>query len=446
MNNFTLSDLSFIADNYDLDAVNIRDEIRIAGGHATNFSELDDAWTNLNSALSGETWFDTVNHSMEFFKALSATNESISVCPSLDTVTEPNTGVFATIGGVAMTDGRIYCVPYNADGGSRPAVIYNPYTNEWETPTGSFPAGVSYYGACVLTDGRIYMAGAKSVSTTTARIYDPANDTFITPTGSFANTTHPFYAVLMRDGRVFLPPNAAIINRARIYDPSLDTLTALSAAIPIPPGYTGSNSLVGFGTSLLLPSGDIFILGNVIVPDAGSPYIYALIYNTTDGVFTGVTSSALSGTAGSGVGGAILIDDSRIFCGPASISGLIWVYNWVTNSTETLLDDTEWLPDALTSNFGNPKLMPDGRVFMTPSTGVAKIFDPGTNIVSSIPDISYLAVARTCAGAVNSIDGDIICLPGFNANTVDGTHITRYTPKAVGFREVQCLSPFINRK
>jgi hypothetical protein len=120
-----------------------------------------------------------------------------------------------------MSDGRVFCVPYNATS----ARIYDPASDTLITPTGTYPGTGAFIGGALLPDGRIYCVPYGSTS---ARIYDPVADSLTTPTGTFPASSSSGGVVLL-DGRVFCAPRTA---SARIYNggyPAQTSARVLSA-------------------------------------------------------------------------------------------------------------------------------------------------------------------------------------------------------------------------
>ena len=80
--------------------------------------------------------------------------------------------------------------------------------------SGSFPGGLAYVGGVLLSDGRVFCVPHNA---TQARTYDPSTNTvsLVGSSGSFPGTYAYAGGVLLSDGRVFCVPYNA--TRARVY-------------------------------------------------------------------------------------------------------------------------------------------------------------------------------------------------------------------------------------
>ena len=72
------------------------------------------------------------------------------------------------------------------------------------TPAGTYPGSNAFYGGVILSDGRVFCV---PFNTTSARIYDPATNTLTTPAGTYPGSGAFIGGVLLPDGRVFFVPS-----------------------------------------------------------------------------------------------------------------------------------------------------------------------------------------------------------------------------------------------
>ena len=121
--------------------------------------------------------------------------------------TYPGTGAFA--GGVLLSNGKVFCVPYN----STTARIYDPVTDTVTTPSGTYPGTFgAFQGGVLLPNGKVFCVPNAATS---ARIYDPVTDTLTTLSGTYSGITG---GTLLLSGKVFCVPGNS--TTARIYDPT----------------------------------------------------------------------------------------------------------------------------------------------------------------------------------------------------------------------------------
>lgn len=115
------------------------------------------------------------------------------------TVTTPSwSGSGGFVGGIPLKNGDIFCVPAY---GRTTALIYEPLTNTYRTPSGTYPAPGETSSGRLLPDGRVFIAPRGATS---AYVYDPDTDTVSTLPG-FTSTYYQG-VVLLGDGRVFMAP------------------------------------------------------------------------------------------------------------------------------------------------------------------------------------------------------------------------------------------------
>ena len=114
--------------------------------------------------LTADYWFPPTPYS--YFELIRSTNYG-TPADTLTTPTGSYLGGGAFYGGVLLSDGRVFCVPYN----SATARIYNPTTDTLTIPTGSYPGGGAFVGGVLLSDGRVFCVPYNSGA---ARIYGDA--------------------------------------------------------------------------------------------------------------------------------------------------------------------------------------------------------------------------------------------------------------------------------
>jgi hypothetical protein len=205
-----------------------------------------------------------------------------------DTVSDTiqlTTVVDAFAGSILLTDGRVFCVPFNSTVG----IIYDPVTNTVFTSSVTYPGNQSFNGGTLLPDGRVFLAPWNSGQ---ARIYNPFNDTVAVTAGTWG---HHISAVLMSSGVVFLAPFD--IGQARVYDYVTNVVANANF----------NNTVAsGFANPILMPDGRVFC-----VPYASTT---ARIYDPyTDTVITPpITFSGVSSTYNTGV----MMNDGRIYLTP----------------------------------------------------------------------------------------------------------------------------------
>jgi hypothetical protein len=296
-----------------------------------------------------------------------------------NTVFTPSVNFNGFIGGVLMTDGRVFCIPHTATS----AAIYNPNTDTISTiPFWSNPY---FSGGVLLRDGRVFCIPSYGG---TARIYNPANDT-ITDVNGFPGGNHISGGVVLSDGRVFCVPNFG--TTARIYDPTTNTITTPNGTYP-----TGQP----FSNGVLLPDGRVFC-----VPfNSTTARIYDPITDTVttpNGTYPG--SKAFTG--------GVLLPDGRVFCVPA---------NSVTPRIYDPATDTLTTPNV---NIGGSEaffgavLLPNGNVFCVPRmVSSAAIYNPANNQVSYTESLGEEQNGyNRFFGGVLLLDGRVFCVPKSNS-------------------------------
>ena len=403
------------------------------------------------------------------------------------------TGTATFSGGVLLTDGRVFCVPYNTSttGTTNRAYIYNPSTNTWSTTsamTGLGAGTATFSGGVRLSDGRVFLVPYNTSTTGTtnkAYIWNPTNDTWATTSNSLTGVSTAYSGgVLLSDGKVLLVPynSSSLSRRAAIYNPTANTWSysysylalsstayqgaltlsdgkvflipnAVAATHIIDPSYGGTIDLTESNTSgvnscygcVIIPTTDYSgatYYKILMVPHTSTfGYVYDLLTNTlsktwdtfpgTDAFRGGVllkdgrvflvpsnsttariydvrynTTTVPSGTyPGTGAfTGGVLLPDGRVFCVPGS-STTARIYDPVAN---TLTTPSGAYPGS--SAFTGGVLLPDGRVFCVPSNSTsARIYDPVSNSVTT-PSGTYAGSTAFACGVLLP-DGRVFCVP-----------------------------------
>ena len=293
-----------------------------------------------------------------------------------NTVFTPSVNFNGFIGGVLMTDGRVFCIPHTATS----AAIYNPATDTISTVP--FWSNAYFSGGVLLRDGRVFCIPSFG---STARIYNPADNTII-DVNIFPGGNYVSGGVVLPDGRVFCAPNTG--TTARIYDPVANTLTTPNGTYP-----TGQ----AFAHAVLLPDGRVFCV----------PY-----YSTTARIYDPV-SDTLTTPNGTYPGsrahqGGVLLPDGRVFCAPAN-SARVRIYDPVADTLTTSNVDM-----GGTDAYFGAVLLPNGNVFCVPRMrSAAAIYNPVTDQVSYTPDLG--TIYNAFFGGVLLLDGRVFCVPKQNA-------------------------------
>lgn len=206
------------------------------------------------------------------------------------------------------------------------AEIYNATTRAW-TSTGSMSTARAYFGAAMLSTGKILVAGgctsfnANGCAAVTAKaeIYDPSTGKF-SATGSLAVARASFGIAALANGKVLIAGGETAaadgLSSSEIYDPSTGKFT-----------LTGKlNVARGEHKAILLSTGNVLVVGGV--DSTGASTLKTETYNPSTGKWT------LSGN----------LNNSRVDFGMAMLSSgnvLISGGTKVTLTTNTVLSSAE---------------------------------------------------------------------------------------------------------
>lgn len=291
-------------------------------------------------------------------------------------------GTSVSYKGTVLCDGRIFCMMESAAVGAVcKGVIYDPATDTavdaaagspvWPTATYTSP---TFWGSLVMSDGRVFISPCGRSSNNRALIYDPATDTVTAITATLPTGEHQFYGCcLLRDGRVFLVP--ANSSTGRVYDPVAGT-------------YATTPSFIQESTSVTRRyQGAVQLVDGRVVLFPGWNRTIAYWNPATNVVSYGVSCWSDSFRPG---GSGCLLPDGKLFINQYQSVGSrpYFIYDPATDTfISTANTQAEDNPYAVPA----PCMMPDGRVFIYRSRlgpgNVVRIF--GTSI-AGIPPVRYL--------------------------------------------------------
>jgi len=235
---------------------------------------------------------------------------------------------------ITLPDNRVFCAPYNTTA----ARVYDPATGTTTVLSYTYPGNYNNWMACLLFDGRVFMAPA--LNYTTAYIWTPATDTVTSVGGFYSACGTP---IVMPDGRVIMPSSGASTNW-QIWNPADNSVTNIAAA-----AYCSG--------AALLPDGRI-----------ASSQIGALkILDVSTGTLTTFSHGSIPANSRS----LKVLSDGRLMVGGISGPGVI--YDPATNTAVAIT--------APNNGFEARRLLPDGTVLMIPTTVStnAIIYDPRTD-------------------------------------------------------------------
>lgn len=324
-------------------------------------------------------------------------------------------GARALAGAVALSDGRVFCVPWLSAPTAR---ILDPRTGAVTTPNVTFPSGgaAPFQGGVLLPNGKVFLVPRNS---TYAMQFDPVTETVFTCAPAFPGPpgAEPFVgAVGLPDGRVVMIPYNATYSF--VYDYITDTVTTIgNGAFPGASSYIGG-TLLADGRVLCVP----FSASKARIIDVNSNTV-----TTPNGNWPG---------SGAFYGGAVLLPDSRVFIAPSS------------STTARIYDpslDVLSTPNGTYQSTGyrSAVLLPCGRVVMIPyNASNCVIYDPQSDTLTTArgtidtPDTSY-------QGGVVLQDGRVFMVP---SNTTQGLYLHA---GGHGFAQIPqnvMVSPWLNNK
>lgn len=295
---------------------------------------------------------------------------------------------------IVMTDGRIFCIPYNAT----QARIYNPYNNTviLAGAANSFPGSNSYASGVLLNDGRVFCiprGPTTGVHVTQARIYDPTTDTVtvLGVSGDFGGGYDG--GVLLRDGRVLCNPfpTATLSNtNLRIYNPINNTILTLNI-FP-----SGGNPYHG---AVLMNNGKVFF-----VPRNATQ---AIIFDPSTNKMNYVGSPS-SFPGNNGYVGGVLLPDGKIVCIPLQATQAR-IYD---PYADKIIVGRSIFPGGSNPYVGGA-LLPNGNIFLFPFNATqGRIYDPVNDSIKTIDVPNSFPGTGGFFGGSLMFNGGAICIPG----------------------------------
>ena len=165
------------------------------------------------------------------------------------------------------------------------AELYDPATGTW-TPTGSLNLGRYSHTATLLADGRVLVAGGFQQSSfhpptpvSAAELYDPATGTW-SVTGSLVTGRGGHTATLLPNGRVLVAGGKSVtfsMASAELYDPATGIWTETGGLITARNGHTAT----------LLGNGNVLVAGGNNLSNGDYSYLAsAELYDPQSGAWT----------------------------------------------------------------------------------------------------------------------------------------------------------------
>lgn len=266
-------------------------------------------------------------------------------------------------------------------------------------PTGKMDVARRGHTATLLADGKVLIVGWISAS---AEIYDPATGIFTTTGNTLFNHGQGSTATLLEDGRVLIVGGTTSQQSAEIYDPATDTFV-----------QTGSlNAVHSYHTATSLYDGRVLIAGGQDSNFSGGPQTHSVaeLYDPVTDTFilTGNLNISRSSHAATLLSnGQVLITGGFTTTTPGSGVGLITaeLYDPATGVFHLAGD----IYDPGSEHIAT--LLPNGRVLLVGSNGLAALYNATTAKVSAVG--SMITPRRnTTATLLN--DGRVLVAGGFN--------------------------------
>ncbi len=185
----------------------------------------------------------------------------------------PSSGTFSATGSmhaasaaalILLKDGKVLAL--NDSG----AELYDPSTGRF-TPAGKAPVERGKFGAALLPDGRVLVAGGQvggawGSRIDTTEIYDPASETFQPgPEMSFTRFKLRKAVVPLGDGRILIAGGAA---QPEVYDPGSNSFRPTAGSLL---------DCYYFSTATRLPDGEVLIVGGY-ARGGGAAFNHAWLY------------------------------------------------------------------------------------------------------------------------------------------------------------------------
>ena len=186
-------------------------------------------------------------------------------------------------GAILLRNGKVLIAGGQNDSGSlSSAELYDPASATFKA-TGPMSIGRFYQGMTLLPNGKVLVTGGANTANhaySSAELYDPVSGTF-SPTGSMSTSRLLHTATLLPNGKVLIAGGAVSggfvsTASADLYDPATGTFTP-----------TGSMSVPrNFHTATLLRNGKVLITGGQSGWGGGTRYASAELYDPATGTFS----------------------------------------------------------------------------------------------------------------------------------------------------------------
>ena len=350
----------------------------------------------------------TVNNNSRPYWSNTQTTNSFKTLP-----TTTNTGG-AFIGGVLIPDGRVVFVPQVQS----QVGIFDPKTNALTLSATVTEAGSTYLfnSGCLLPDGRVFFCPWNA---TRFGVFNPASGVYTSYASANMPTNNFNYSgcVVAPNGKVVCAPYRA--NNIGVFDPVTNTFTTYAA-----PGVTADVSFTG---AVAVPDGRVIMVpwGNNINP------AHVGIFNTITNTYTTVSTGA---NAFQIYAGGVLVPDGRIIMIPNTAQNHIGVFNTNTNIFSTLP------ASSINQAYFGGCLLPDGTVFFSPQSATNYgIFNPSTNIFTTVTGVVNPPGSRAYNGCTLLLDGRVVMAPFISQTIGILSGSNRPVPREF------CLHPFFNK-